>query len=50
MRMKKLKKFLSWFRRGPKEITCGCGHTSKLKKKVADIPPATQSYLTCFCL
>ena len=34
MRMKKLKKFLSWFRRGPKEITCGCGHTSKLKKKV----------------
>lgn len=31
--MEKLKDFFSWLK--PKKIVCGCGHTSKLKKKVS---------------
>lgn len=32
--MKKLKNYFSWFRPKPKEIVCGCGHTSQLQKEV----------------
>lgn len=32
--MKKLKNLFSWLRPKPSEIVCGCGHTSKMEKKV----------------
>lgn len=32
--MKKLKNLISWLRPKPKEIVCGCGHTSKMEKEV----------------
>jgi hypothetical protein len=31
---KKLKNLISWLRPKPKEIVCGCGHTSKMEKEV----------------
>lgn len=32
--MKKLKNLISWLKPKPKEIVCGCGHISEMKKEI----------------